>query len=607
LISILLGIVVALVVARFLVRTSIKVALVSLLSITLLLPGTVLAPGSFSAHTTIHRIVLGIFVLNIVRKIALRQIPASVLRPSQLTIALAAWVVVTFTIGVALADPAISVAFSTFLWIFVLDYGVFFYFVLAAVRAIDDPWWFARTLAGLMVVSAGIAIYEHYAAVSVARWLSRMIRGSGYLGVPPLSTRGGEVRSQAGFDFPLAFAWSATVLLPLVIVVATRARHWIVRFAPALVVLSVAWTYTRSAYVGVAAAGLLLLLTSGFDRRVAGFVLAGIVVVGSAISVTPVLTRTFSSPEVEGSTEVREERLPIVLSSAAERPYLGRGLSSVNEQGIRTTDSSFLLVYAEMGVVGVAALVVLMLMTVCFVAPAIRAPPPDRLLGAAVLCAVLLVVASGAFLDVFNVSGSIRAFWAMAALGVVVGERAGVRWPMPRRWRLVSRAWVPAVAVAAGFLLIANTAPRASMLMRFTTRSATFEAVSRGPAPFIGTMLVNTTCEIIETRVVAAGHNATCYDLRTDTGIGDVRIETPDPASLERIARSAATVVRSSLRSPRFYLMDVDHHVRATWVRTAPVWMGIAGAALALLVPPLPPMRRRRAGKRRPAVTPLPA
>lgn len=604
-ISTLLGIAIALVVARYLVRTSIKVALVSLLSITLLIPGTVLAPGSFSGHTTIHRIVLGIFVLNIVRKIALRQIPASVLRPTRLTIALAAWVVVTFTIGVALADPAISVGFSTFLWIFVLDHGVFFYFVVAAIRAIDDPWWFARTLTGLMVVSAGIAVYEHYAGVSVARWLSKLIRGSGYLGVPALSTRGGEVRSQAGFDFPLAYAWSATALLPLVIVVATRARRWIVRFAPALVVLSVAWTYTRSAYVGVAAAGLLLLLTSGFDRRIAGFVTAGIVVVGLAIAVTPVLDRTFSSPEVSGSTEVREERFPLVLSSAAEHPYFGRGLSSVSEQGIRTTDSSFLLVYAEMGVVGLAGLVLLMLVTVCFVAPAIRAPPPDRLLGAAAFCGVVLVVVSGAFLDVFNVSGSARAFWAMAALGVVVGERAGVRWPVPRGWRLLSRAWILAVTVAAGFLLIANTAPRASMVMRFTTRSATFETVSNGPAPFIGTMLVNTTCEIFESRVAAAGHNATCYDLRSETGIGDVRIEAPDPASLDRIARSAATVVRSRLRSPRFYLMDVDHHVRPTWVRTAPVWMGIAGAAFAVLVPPLPPMRRRRSRARRPpAATP---
>ncbi|MEX2558069.1 MAG: O-antigen ligase family protein [Actinomycetota bacterium] len=605
-ISILLGIAIGLVVAGYLVRTSIKVALVSLLSITLLLPGTVLAPGSFSGHTTLHRIVLGIFVLNILRKIALRQIPASVLRPTRLTVALAAWVVVTFTMGVALADPAISVGFSMYLWIFVVDYAMFFYFVVAAIRAINDPWWFARAIVGLMVVSAGIVVYEHYAAVSVGRWLSELIRGSGYLGVHQLRTRGGEIRARAGFEFALAYAWAATALVPLVIVVATRTRHWMVRFAPALVVLSVAWTYTRSAYVGVAAAGLLLLLTSGFDRRVSGFVLAGVAVVGLAVSVTPILNRTFSSPEGSGSAEIRAERLPLVLSSAAEHPYFGRGLSSTVEQGIRTTDSSFLLVYAEMGVVGLTGITLLILATICFVAPAIRAPPPDRLLGAAAFCGVVLGGASGAFLDVFNVSGSARTFWAVAALGVVVGERAGVRWPVAKGRRLLSRAWIPAVAVAGGFLLIANTAPRAAAVIRFTTRSANVEAVAQGSSEFIGTMLINTACEIFETRVAAAGHTASCYDLQSELGIGDVRIETPDPASLTRVTRAVVTVVNSRLQRPRFYLMDEDYHVRPTWVRTAPVWMGIGGAALAVLVPPLPPVRRRRARERQPTVTPLP-
>ena len=605
-ISILIGIAIALVVARYLVRASIKVALGALLTVTLLLPGTVLAPGSSSAYTTIHRLWLGIFVLNIVRKIAIGEVPLSVLRPNRLTIVLTAWVVVTFTIGVTMADPAISVGFATFLWIFVVDYAVFLYFVIAAIRAIGDPWWFARLLASLMVVSAGIAVYEHYAGISVARWISRLIRGPGYLGVPPLLTRGGEYRSQAGFDFPLAFAWSATALLPLVVVVATRARHWVVRFAPALVVLSVAWTYTRSAYIGVAAAGLLLLLTAGFDRRVVGTVMAGVVVVGLAVSVTPVLSRTFSSPEVEGSTEVRKERLPLVLSAAAEDPFTGHGLSSIIEEGIRTTDSSFLLVYAEMGVVGISGLVLLMLAVLCFVAPAVRAPPPDRLLGAAAFCGVLIGIASGAFLDTFNVSGSGRAFWALAALGVFVGERAGVRWPIAGGRRLLRRALIPAVAVAAGFLLIANTAPKASMVLRFTTRSMSAEALSTGPPGFIGTMLVNTTCEIFESRVAAAGFTSNCYDLQTETGIGDVRIETPDPVSLNRITRAVATVVRGRLRSPRFYVLDVDYDVRPTWVRTAPVWMGTAGAAVAIFVPPLPPIRRR-SHARRAATTPVPA
>ncbi len=590
----LLAIAVAFVAAWYLVRASIRVALLFLLAATFAFPGTVLLPGSFSGHTTVHRLALALFMLNVFRRVALRELPPSVFRPTPITIALAGWVVLSFVVGVALADPEVSVGFSTFLWIFVIDYAIFFVFIVAAIRAIGDPWWFARAVAAVVVVSAGVAIYEHYAGISVARWLSRMLRGPGYLGVTPLAKRGGEFRVQAGFEFSLAYAWAATCLLPLVVAVAVRARRWILRLAPALVVLSVAWTYTRSAYVGVLAAGILVLLTSGFDRRVLGLVGAGAFLVAVFAIATPALDKTFRSEEQQGSTVIREERFPVVLSKAAESPVAGGGLSSIVGQGITTTDSSFLLSYAEMGVVGVAGLTFLLLATLCFVAPAIRAPPSERLLGGAAFSGIVLGITSGAFLDVFNVSGSARSFWLAAALGIVVGERAGLAWPRPGLARVARRLWIPVLGVVSGLILIAATQTTASTTLRFSTRSPRFEAIASAPADFIGSILLNTTCAIIDSRVAAAGYESSCYDLRTGTGIGDVRIEAPTPAARDRITETVVTVVRRKLRTVRFFRLDLNDRVRATSVATAPLWLGIAGFAVAILTPPLPPARRRR-------------
>ena len=584
-----LGLAVAAGLARYLIRAPVKVALGVLLATTFLIPGTVLAPGSSSGYTTIHRIVLGIFILNVLRGIARREISADVLKLGKLSLALFAWVVMTFIVGVALADTSYAVGAATFLWVFIVEYALFFVFVVAAIRAIGDPWWVARLVAILFLMTGGISVYEHFSGRSFGRWLAQLIRGGGYLGVRELGVRGRDVRVQGGSDFSLAFAWTATMLLPIVVVVATRARNIVMRFVPALIVLSIAWTYARSAYVGVVVVGAMLLILSRFDRRITSFVLAGVVAALLFSVGTQAFQRTFGA--AEGSTLVREERLPLVLTSAAEDPLTGRGLLSLSASGIRTTDSLFLLTYAEIGVLGASGLVFLLMAAIAWIAPGVRAPPPDGLLGAACLCAIVMGIVSAVFLDSFNVSGVSRAFWLAAAIGSVVAER--VQPEAIRRRRVFLRALLPAGGVVAGLILLAVTPATAAATLRFTTISSATETVRQGPDDFTGRLLINTSCEIIEARVGAFGQKAKCYDTLSETGIGDFRIEADDATSLDRALTVAVTVVRRRVPSVRFFLLSSDDKVRPTYVKTAPVWLGLAGLAIAFLVPPLPPFDAR--------------
>ncbi|MGH2795243.1 MAG: O-antigen ligase family protein, partial [Actinomycetota bacterium] len=357
-----------------------------------------------------------------------------------------------------------------------------------------------------------------------------------------------------------------------------------------------AWTYARSAYVGVAAAAVLLLVVSRLDRRILAYIGVG-AIVGLTFAVgTNAYDRTFASSDTAGSTLVREERLPFILASAAENPFVGKGLASVSASGIRTTDSLFLLTYAEIGAIGVAGLSLLLVSTLVWLAPGLRAPPPDRLLAGATLCGGMLGIASGAFVDSFAVSGLARTFWLTAAIGVVVAERVPRRSAM-RRPQILRRALLPVAGVAAGLVVLAVAPTEASATLRYTTRSPSSDVVSRAPSPFADQVLVNTTCAIIEARTSSFDFAAQCYDLQSEVGMAEVRFAAPDRVKLQRAIVVAATVVRRQFPGVTFFVYQPSRIVRATLVRIAPVWLGIVGAAVALLVPPLPP--RRRDGLRR--------
>lgn len=596
---------VLLVAAWYFVRASVFVALAALLATTFLVPGSVLLPGATSTYATVHRLLLALFVLNILSKVVRGDVAATVLQPTRLTWALGLWVSLTFAIGVAMAETTYAVGSAVFLWIFVVEYAVFFYFVTAAIRIVGDPWRVATLVVALIAVAAGVAVYEHISGVSFGRWLARTIHSPDLRRVFDLGERGGEVRVQAGFDFALAYGSAGAILAPLAIVVASRAKNILLRIAPALLLLSIAWTYTRSAYAGVAIGVTLLILTSRLDRRVFGYVLVGALAVASFALATSAYSRTFASQEGEGSSVVREERLPIILSNAAERPLTGKGLGSVAIEGFRTTDSVFLLTYAEIGVLGVAGLTLLLVAGTVWAARGLRATGRDRLIAAAVVPGMLLGIWAGAFVDAFTVSGLTRTYWLVAALGTVVSERTKPRvWGRPR---LLLRASMPVIAVLVGIGLATFAPSSATTTLRFTTRAPFDEAAAENISPFADQIVLNSTCEILEARIEVFGHKVQCFDVQTAVGVGEVRIEAPTREAVQRDIRVAVAVVRRHLRTVRFYGVQSADRIRPTWVKTAPVWMGLAGSAIALMVPPVARRRPRLGSGGVPTPNPSPA
>jgi hypothetical protein len=581
-------------------RTSVPVALVGMLVVTFAVPGTVRIVQVPSVYATFHRMILLLFCANILLKIINRKLPASILRPSRLSALLFGWVVVTFVIGVALADTNISVAGTTYQWAVGVEQLIFVVFVMAAFRAIGDTRKIAYLIVGVALATAGVAVVEHLTKRGLGPYLEGVLTGRPNLfHFQNLSTRGDEVRVSAGLDFSLAWAWVGVVFLPVVVVVSSQARRLIVRVSPLLLILAIAWTYTRSVYIGIPLSAIVLILASRFDPRIVRMFLAGAVVAAAAFFLTPTARNAFSAPGTEGSTLVRKERLPVILSSAAERPLIGRGLSSLGVSGFRTTDSTYLLVYGEIGVLGTAALALLFAGTIAVLLPGLRAPPGERVFAAASLAAVIAGFAGAAFLDEFSVSGSFRAFWLVACLGMAVAERvetAPVRNVLARR---VRRRLVPIVALTsagavAGIFISTLTTAVPTARIRFTTRSVAAEAILVNPSPFIGRANVITACQIIEARVLAdSGDDVECYDDLTPAGVGDFRITAPTPDRLNRRLRAVVVAVRRFLPGFRVFPLTGDALSKPTFATTAPYWLAFLGFGLGVFGWSSRPLRER--------------
>lgn len=581
----------------YVARAPIRAALISVLAVTYLIPATLLPPPVTNGNYSVQRLALVAFVFNLVRVARSGAVPNLIRPVTRLHLMLVAFTIVALACGVMLGDPRVPLSRSVHLWIFVVEQMVFFFAILAAIRAIGDVWWVARTTVVVVVLASGFAVVERMTGQSYARWFfAGLPEGQGGLPNAPLRTRGEQLRVRGAVDFALAYAWVIVMVIPLVAVVAAHARRRAASLALGLVALSIVFTATRSAYVALPAALVLLAVFARFDVRVVRVAAAAMAVGLVFVLATGSLTATFEAPQAAGSTQIREERFPVVLGLAAERPVTGLGYASLGAAGIGVTDSGYLLSYVELGIVGLVGLLLVLTTAIASVLPGLRAPPGrDRLLAAAALTGSLAAVAGGFFYDTFSVPASYRTVWLLAAIGVAVAERTDRYVVAPAISRLWRRAVIPAVGLAAG-LLIARLGPEeTSVRVRFLTMPVRSEVQDLRAQPFAGRALVRTACLIMEDRESRLPDtDVDCYDLRTGSGVGEARVSFPSGLPPQRRVRAVLAYANANVRAYRVYVRDVERRSVPTWARTGPWWTSGAAAGAAFLSPPLRLRRSRR-------------
>ncbi|MGF1648009.1 MAG: O-antigen ligase family protein [Kineosporiaceae bacterium] len=238
-----------------------------------------------------------------------------------------------------------------------------------------------------------------------------------YLRLPGLTDNGGGfgVAERAGFlrpagtaAHPIEFGVAIAMLFPLALHYALTDEHRgrLVRWYPvAATALAIPVSVSRSAVLCLALA--LLLMLPAMSRRARGLaVVGGVAMVGVVYVAVPgmlgAILGLFTRIGVDTSAASRTDSYGLAAEFIARAPVFGRGLATFLPE-YRILDNQYLLITIELGVVGLAALLGLVV-TGVVVARRVRRRAPDAATGQlaqALLASLVAGAASFALFDAF--------------------------------------------------------------------------------------------------------------------------------------------------------------------------------------------------------------
>ena len=558
-------------------------ALVLLAAVVVLLPAALQLPNGLTPLPTATRITALAVAAGLLRRRERR-----LFRGTPLHLVAGLYAGTTLVTGVLLAPVDLRLGDTTLAWLGLLDPLLVGLVALACARA-AGPRAGLQALALVALVAVAAATDEHVTGSALSRFL---VRGDG------LERRLADTRVRVGSDFALAFAWTMAALCPAVVVLLRR-RSLTLLLGLAGCLAAEYWTFSRSVPLG-AALGLLAVVVGVRDRRLAVVVLATVLLVGGVVLSRPALRDRFSAAVDQGALNVRAERAPVVLDAASRHPVRGLGLGGVAQLAVGETDESFLLSYAETGVVGVLVLLVLLGCGLVLCGRGLRGPPASgRTTSAVALAGVLVLVAGAAVFDAFAVGGTAALLGLLLGVGAAAAERVAGDAPIarPARDRPERRVLLVGLSVAAGMVVASVWPSHAVLTAEFETLSpatltAGFDQVD------LGRQLIATACSVA-LEAPPAGVRVECHDSNAAAGVGALRLQAA--TSAQDLSALAELVTRVRTRTP---VHDFSPAITLpiltgvpTIARTAPWSAGTIALLLVLLVP-TEPLRRLQARTR---------
>jgi hypothetical protein len=269
-----------------------------------------------------------------------------------------------------------------------------------------------------------------------------------------------RLRSLGFLNDPNDFAQTLVMVLPMLwwfYIPGRRLRNlWTVAVPGALIAYAIYLTQSRGALLGVAALGMLV------AQRVLGWLrtmlLAALVVVGIGVL-------SFGGREIsvkEQSAAQRVEAWQEGLTMLRSKPILGVGYGNFTNHHYLTAHNSFVLCFAELGLVGYFAWMGLIVLTFKGLSQAIRlAPPgsPERELAGVLRASLIAFLSCAWFLSRTYSPG------LFALLSLCVASRFGVKYSdgvsslaildEPLRWRQSTLiAMAVSIAGVYGFVVL---------------------------------------------------------------------------------------------------------------------------------------------------------
>ena len=572
----------------------IRVGFAIVVASSVLIPAPLVVANPVTHYASVTRILVIALAVRLLLARRQRQderAPRGIWRWTPVHSAITVFLACAFVAGVALATKSAAAGRLDNALLSLAELLVFFAVMLAAVRAIGDLRWILAVVSLTLLASAGIGIVEHVTGDSWGHWLFRHARVPS-TAADPLEERAGSVRVRAGSEYALQYGWVVVMLLPALLgwLAGWRApvRRWLPVTVLALGVVLVAlyWSYSRTALAAVGGVALLTAVAAR-DVRLLRLGAAGVVIGVVGFFTVASLQHGFVGLP-SGYVSVRTERLPTILQvTAAAGPLHGLGLGELATYGYPSTDTTYLQLYGETGLLGLVSGLGLLVTAAACCVPGLRSRvAADRLAAAAGLAAGVAMLAGGFAYDALRSLSSAHPFLVLAAVGLAASERVVGPLPglVPRgRW-LVVGAVVGAEAL--GWLVFALTPEHYAQQFRFSTVSAVRESHPYDPV-ITGQTFVHTICGLAA--ALPAGTPAAhidCRDLQLGAGVGVLRVQAATPMAVRSVAEAVDTQVATlGLTSFTTSPESSVQRGRPTAAAWAPFWLPAATLLGLMLVP----------------------
>ncbi|WP_105969407.1 O-antigen ligase family protein [Streptomyces geranii] len=270
-----------------------------------------------------------------------------------------------------------------------------------------------RRLVVLGTVVALIGYYDFFAATNIADSIHIPGLQSSSAGVSVMD-RGSFTRPRSTTAQPLEFGGMLALLVPFAVHQAfdpvRRHAGALRRWAPlAIMAGALPLTVSRTSIVGILIVALVMVPRWRPQRRwaaigiILGSVAAFKVIIPGLIGTITDLFASFLSNS-DSSTQARTVKYSAIVPYLSERPWFGRGFGTFTPDLYFFTDNQYMLTLAEMGIVGLVALLVLFI-TGIHTGGAIRRlarTDSDRELGQAFLASALVALVISATFDALS-------------------------------------------------------------------------------------------------------------------------------------------------------------------------------------------------------------
>ena len=225
-----------------------------------------------------------------------------------------------------------------------------------------------RRLVVMGTVVAAIGYYDFFTATNIADSIHIPGLQASVAGIQAMD-RGSFTRPRSTTAQPLEFGGMLAILLPFAIQQAfdpARAHlHWLRRWLPvAIIAGALPLTVSRTSIIGIALVAAVMIPRWKPMRRwsALGLLVGGLaafkVIIPGLIGTIINLFSTFLSNS-DSSTQARTVKYAEILPYIAERPLFGRGFDTFTPDLYFFTDNQYMLTAADMGAMGLIALLTL--------------------------------------------------------------------------------------------------------------------------------------------------------------------------------------------------------------------------------------------------------